>query len=190
MDEDCAAVRVQLDSQPEVIDKLQRRRMQLEIELRAITKETSQATADTASYKEGLEKRAADVKAEMEKVDSELRPLQLWHESEQKRLTRMQEARRNVEETRRSIQELERRYSLDRVAELKYETLPQLERELQQLTDESQTQVGGGTASDCFFSVLGGAKGVSRHSVIIFYLYSAFGSVKRGYFILDCCGLL
>lgn len=44
VDEACANVRVQLDSQPEEIDKLERRRMQLEIELHALEKEKDKAS--------------------------------------------------------------------------------------------------------------------------------------------------
>ena len=66
----------------------------------------------------------------MAKVDSELEPLRAWHRKERERLKHMQEVRRSLEETKRSIEQLERRYNLDRVAELKYEVLPQLERQL------------------------------------------------------------
>lgn len=44
VDEACANVRVQLDSQPEEIDKLERRRMQLEIELHALEREKDKAS--------------------------------------------------------------------------------------------------------------------------------------------------
>lgn len=152
VDEACASVRVQLDSSPEAIDSLERKRLQLQVELRAISKETAHDNAgghaETAQnsasrYQDALAKRAASIEAEMAKVDAELVPLRRWHLTERARLQRMQEVRRSVEETRRSILDLERRYNLDRVAELKYEVLPQLERELALLSEQGEEPAPG-----------------------------------------------
>jgi len=79
----------------------------------------------------------------MAKVDAELVPLRAWHQKERDRLKQLREVRRGIEETQRSIQELERRYNLDRVAELKYERLPQLQRQLAQLSERGDAPAPG-----------------------------------------------
>jgi ATP-dependent Clp protease ATP-binding subunit ClpA len=82
VDEACASVRVQLDSQPELIDKLERRELQLDIETTAL-----QAEKDEAS-----QARLAAVKEELARIREELKPLRLQHEAEKNRNERLREA--------------------------------------------------------------------------------------------------
>jgi ATP-dependent Clp protease ATP-binding subunit ClpB len=72
VDEACAHTRVSLDSAPEVMDELQRRHLRLEIEATALAKEEKSDAASQA--------RLAKVRAELAKIDDDLRPLQLRYE--------------------------------------------------------------------------------------------------------------
>ena len=62
----------------------------------------------------------------MGQIEAELQPLRAWHEQERARVAKMQLLRREMEQTTRDIATLERRFKIDRVAELKYEVLPNL----------------------------------------------------------------
>jgi len=136
VDEACASVRVQLDSQPEEVDRLERRRLQLEIELRALRKEAVQEAAHGSGEQERAEagEKARKVADALAALDAELVPLKKAFAEERSRVARTQEVRRKIEDARRNIAELERRYALDRVAEIKYELLPALEDELRQIS--------------------------------------------------------
>ena len=73
IDEACASIRVQLDSQPEVIDQLERRELQLDVEATALSQEKDEASKH----------RLKQVKEELAKIREELRPLKLRHQAGQ-----------------------------------------------------------------------------------------------------------
>jgi ATP-dependent Clp protease ATP-binding subunit ClpB len=128
VDEACASTRVQLDSQPEIIDKLERQKLQLEIEEKALEKEKD------AVSKERMEK----VKKEIARINEELRPLMAKYESQKKRLDEIQELSRKLETLRYKMADYERRHDLERVADLKYFAIPEVEKRLQQLKEDEQ----------------------------------------------------
>merc|ERR1712159_777266 len=72
MDEACASIRVQLDSKPEEIDALERRRLQLEIEETALKKEEDEASV----------RRLEEVQKELVEIDEQLVPLRLRYDQE------------------------------------------------------------------------------------------------------------
>lgn len=129
VDEACSMVRVQLDSQPEEIDRLQRRRLQLEIELRGLGKDVH---GDA-----GTKQKIEEIQQEIARIDGSLGPLKAGYDQDRNRIKRVQHLRTEIEHIKRSIAELERRYNLDRVAELKYDMLPPLEQELANLTSSA-----------------------------------------------------
>lgn len=128
IDEACANTRVQLDSQPEVIDQLERKRLQLEIEATALEKEK-----DTAS-KQRLEK----VKQEMSKIKDQLQPLKLRYEKERGRVEELRNYQKKVEQLKQKLSEAERRRDLQLVADLKYGAIPDLEKKIEKLTAEKE----------------------------------------------------
>ena len=128
VDEACASTRVQLDSQPEVVDTLERRRLQLEIEATALAKEKD------ASSQQRLQK----VKEEMAKIEEELKPLKMRYENERGRLEEIRQLNKKLEELRNKIAEGERRRDLALVADLKYYAVPEVERRINELQEESK----------------------------------------------------
>lgn len=128
VDEACASTRVQLDSQPEAIDTLERRRLQLEIEETALSKEK-----DSIS-KQRLQK----VQEEISKIEEEIRPLKMRYENERGRLEETRQLKRKLEELRNKVADGERRRDLALVADLKYYAIPEVENRIHELQEESQ----------------------------------------------------
>ena len=120
VDEAAAKLRTEIDSMPAELDEASRRVMQLEIEREALRKETDKASRERLQK---LEKELADLKAEADRLRAQ------W-EVEKSAIGHERELRRKIEETRLEIEKAERQYDLNRVAELKYGTLTELERQL------------------------------------------------------------
>ncbi len=123
IDEAAARLRMQLESSPEEIDTLERRKLQLEIEQQALQKEKDE---DSARRLEDLRRELQDVSAKSESLRSE------W-EVERGELNKLKEAREKLDSVRVQIERAERDYDLSKAAELKYGTLPQLELEVRSL---------------------------------------------------------
>lgn len=117
VDEACANVRVQLDSQPEEIDNLERKRMQLEVELHALEKEKDKAS----------KARLAEVVKELDDLRDKLQPLLMKYKKEKERVDEIRRLKQKREEILFSIQEAERRYDLARVADLRYGALEEVD---------------------------------------------------------------
>ncbi len=138
IDEACANTRVQLDSQPEAIDKLERQRLQLEVEATAMAKEDDKAS------KARLEK----VNHELSSIKEQLNALQAQYQGEKQRVDKLARCRKDIEETKKAIEEAERRRNLARVADLRYTTLPELEARLAELTAAESSSSSSGPGAD------------------------------------------
>ncbi len=123
IDEAAARLRMQLESSPEEIDSLERRKLQLEIEQQALQKEKDE---DSARRLEDLKKELQDVTAKTTALRSE------W-EVERAELLKLKDAREKLDLVRVQIERAERDYDLSKAAELKYGTLPALELEVRNL---------------------------------------------------------
>lgn len=126
VDEACANTRVQLDSQPEAIDKLERQRVQLEVEATALRKEEDDMS------KQRLEK----VERDLARIKETLQNLSAQYQSEKGRVDKLRAVRKEIEETKQAIEDFTRRRNLTRVADLKYSVLPELEARLAELTSQ------------------------------------------------------
>ncbi|GIW44435.1 MAG: chaperone protein ClpB 1 [Candidatus Binatia bacterium] len=133
VDEAAAKLRTEIDSMPSELDEVSRRVMQLEIEREALKKETDKASQ---ARLERLEKELAELKAQQESLRAR------W-EVEKAAIQRLRELRRKIEETKVEIGKAERQYDLNRVAELKYGVLAQLERQLAEEEAKLAQQDGG-----------------------------------------------
>jgi len=133
VDEACANTRVQLDSQPEAIDQLNRRRLQLEVEETALEKELKDNEKGNRSSDDQTKKRLETVQEELAGVKEQLQLLQAQYQEEKQRVDKLRTLRKQLEDTKQAIDEATRRYDLARVAELKYGALPEIEKQLQQL---------------------------------------------------------
>eukprot|EP00698_Gefionella_okellyi_P002925 TRINITY_DN12771_c0_g1_i1.p1 TRINITY_DN12771_c0_g1~~TRINITY_DN12771_c0_g1_i1.p1 ORF type:complete len:872 (+),score=235.69 TRINITY_DN12771_c0_g1_i1:62-2677(+) len=128
VDEACANTRVQLDSQPEIIDQLQRRHLQLEVEATALEKEKDEASRQ----------RLLAVRAELAQIDEQLKPLVAKFEHERQRLNELRLLQDKLKALKVKIERAERERQLDVAADLKYNALPDVEARLKRMTEEKQ----------------------------------------------------
>lgn len=117
VDEACANVRVQLDSQPEEIDNLERRRIQLEVEHHALEKEKDKAS----------KARLLEVNKELDDLKDKLQPLKMKYNKEKERIDQIRSLKQKREDLLISLQEAERRGDLARVADLRYGAILEVE---------------------------------------------------------------
>ena len=132
IDEAAARLRTEIDSMPTELDEVSRRVLQLEIEREALRKETDQASQ---ARLEKLEKELADCQAEAGTLTAR------W-EMEKGSIGQLRRLKEEIEQTRRAIEKAERDYDLNRVAELKYGKLAQLERDLADGEAQLQSEQG------------------------------------------------
>jgi len=122
IDEATSRLRIEIDSMPAEIDDVQRKMTQLEIEREALKKEKDRASKDRL---EKLEKELAELKAESEVVMAH------W-KKEKEAISRIREIKEKLESTKVEAQVAERQGDLSRAAELKYGTLTDLEKRLEE----------------------------------------------------------
>ena len=121
MDEAASKIRTEIDSMPTELDEISRKIMQLEIEKQALSKETDRGSV---SRLEALEKELAHLK------DSSASMRAQW-ENEKREITQVKRTKEQIEEVKRQIEDAERSYDLEKLAQLKYGTLPELEKKLE-----------------------------------------------------------
>ena len=133
MDEAAARIRTEIDSMPSELDEISRKIMQLEIEKQALVKETDKASAARLAT---LEKELAALKEE----DASMRAQ--W-ENEKKAISEVKGTKQQIEEVKRQMEEAERNYDLEKLAQLKYGTLPELEKKLEEEKQKADSVDGG-----------------------------------------------
>jgi ATP-dependent Clp protease ATP-binding subunit ClpB len=120
MDEAAARLRTEIDSMPTALDEITRRIMQLEIEEAALKKEKDQVSQERLQK---IQKEISDLRSEAEAMKAQ------W-QAEKQAISRVHNLKREIEETHMDIEKAEREYDLNRMAELKYGRLNELERRL------------------------------------------------------------
>jgi ATP-dependent Clp protease ATP-binding subunit ClpB len=120
VDEAAARLRTEIDSLPAELDEVSRKVMQLEIEREALRKEQDP----------GSKARLDALEKELAELNRDLQALKARWESEKASVARLRKIRQQIEEVKQRIEQAERAYDLNRVAELRYGELPRLEREL------------------------------------------------------------
>lgn len=120
VDEAAARLRTEIDSLPAELDEVSRKVLQLEIEREALKKEKDAASAA----------RLSTLEAELNEKQRDLQALKTRWESEKASVSRLRKTREAIEDIKLKIDQAERAYDLNRVAELRYGELPRLEREL------------------------------------------------------------
>jgi ATP-dependent Clp protease ATP-binding subunit ClpB len=141
IDEAAARIKMEIDSKPEVMDKLDRRMIQLKIEREAVKKEKDEAS----------QKRLQLIEDELAKLQREYNDLEEVWKAEKAKAQGAAHIKEEIDQLRAQMAEFQRKGQLDRVAELQYGRLPQLEAQLkaaEQAGDAAQpnrllrTQVG------------------------------------------------
>ena len=135
MDEAAARIRTEIDSMPTELDEISRKIMQLEIEKQALSKETDKGSA---ARLEALEKELAALKEENASMRAQ------W-ENEKKGIAEVKATKQQIEEVKHQMEEAERKYDLEKLAQLKYGTLPELEKKLEE--EKAKASGGDGTGS-------------------------------------------
>ncbi|RMH49984.1 MAG: ATP-dependent chaperone ClpB [Zetaproteobacteria bacterium] len=130
VDEACASIRTEIDSMPAELDEITRKVMRLEIEETALNKETDEASRKRL---EALRRELADLKSERDALTAR------W-EAEKAEIGRVRALREEIDQTRLAIEQAERAYDLERVAQLRYGKLPELERQLEQATAKEKQE--------------------------------------------------
>ena len=127
VDESAAKLRTEIDSMPTELDETLRRIMQLEIEREALKKETDAASRDRLTK---LEREIADLK-------SGSSALQAQWQNEKEAVQRLRSLREQLEQVKLEIEQAERAYDLNKVAELRYGKLRELEQQLAESANRS-----------------------------------------------------
>ena len=125
MDEAASKIRTEIDSMPSELDEISRKIMQLEIEKQALGKEEDKGSK---ARLEAIEKELSTLKEE------ELSMRTQW-ENEKKAITEVKSTKQQIEEVKHQIEDAERAYDLEKLAQLKYGALPNLEKKLEEEKD-------------------------------------------------------
>ncbi len=120
IDEAAARIRMEIDSKPEVMDKLDRRIIQLKIEREAVIKDTDEAS----------QRRLQAINDEMEKLQREYNDYEEIWKAEKASVQGSQVIKEEIEQVRAEMAELQRKGQFDKLAELQYGKLPELEGRL------------------------------------------------------------
>ena len=120
IDEAAARIKMEIDSKPEVMDKLDRRTIQLKIEREAVKKEKDEAS----------QKRLALIEDEIRRLQKEYSDLEEVWKAEKAQVHGSAHIKEEIDRTRAQMADLQRKGQLDKVAELQYGKLPQLEAQL------------------------------------------------------------
>ena len=136
VDEAAAKLKMEITSKPEELDEIDRRILQLEMERLSLQKESNSASIDRL---ERLEKDLANLKEQQNALNAQ------W-QSEKGVIGSIQKIKEQIDKVNIEIQQAELKYDLNRAAELKYGTLTQLQKQLQEAEAQlSATQTTGQT---------------------------------------------
>ena len=122
VDEAAAKLRTEIESMPQPLDEIRRKIMQLEIEEQALKKETDEAS------KEKLQK----ITKEKEKLQKEEGELKTQWETEKNAILRVRAIKKEIDGVNSEMEAAERAYDLNRMSELKYGKLPELQKKLKE----------------------------------------------------------
>lgn len=129
IDEAAARIRMEIDSKPEVMDKLDRRIIQLKIEREAVKKETD----------DGSMRRLKVIEDELERLQREYNDYEEVWKAEKAAVQGSQSVKEEIERTRAEMADLQRKGQFDKLAELQYGKLPELEGRLKAAEASQQT---------------------------------------------------
>ncbi|MCG9756097.1 ATP-dependent chaperone ClpB [Shewanella insulae] len=120
IDEAASSIRMQIDSKPEPLDRLERRTIQLKLEEQALSKESDEASQRRLST---LRSELADVEAKAAELN------EVWH-TEKAALAGTQHIKADLEQARMDLEVARRAGDLTRMSELQYGRIPELEKQL------------------------------------------------------------
>lgn len=129
IDEAASRIRMEIDSKPEVLDRLDRRLIQLKVESQALKKEEDEAA----------KKRLEKLTEEIERLEREYSDLEEIWASEKAEVQGSAQIQQKIEQSRQELEAARRKGDLNRMAELQYGVIPDLERSLQMVDQHGKT---------------------------------------------------
>ena len=135
IDEAAAKIKIEMDSKPEVMDKLDRRLIQLQIEREAVRREKDESSI----------KRFGLIEEEIVKLQKEIADYDEIWQSEKAQAQGSAHVRKAIDKLKFQIEELTRKGDFNKVAELQYGKLPELEKQLKEAQDK-ETDKGPASA--------------------------------------------
>ncbi|WP_338440640.1 ATP-dependent chaperone ClpB, partial [uncultured Aquabacterium sp.] len=136
IDEAAAKVKIEIDSKPEALDRLDRRLIQLKIEREAVRRERDEAS----------QKRFELIEEEIVKLGKEYADLEEIWKAEKAQAQGSATVKEEIDKMRFQIEELKRKGDFNKVAELQYGKLPELEKKLKAAQDKENTRNAKGQA--------------------------------------------
>jgi ATP-dependent Clp protease ATP-binding subunit ClpB len=134
IDEAAAKIKIEIDSKPEAMDKLDRRLIQLKIEREAVRKEKDEASI----------KRMGLIEEQITKLEREAADLEEIWKSEKATAQGSAQVKEEIDRMRHQIDEFTRGGNFDKVAELQYGKLPELEKRLKEAQAKETGKKGAG----------------------------------------------
>lgn len=129
VDEACAMVKSEIDSMPTEMDDIKHKLIQIEIEQAALKKETDKLSKE---HLEALNKEHSELKEKFDTLSAK------W-QKEKDNIEKINSIKAQIEKTNADMEIAQREYNLSKAAELKYNTLPNLQKELEKLEKEETT---------------------------------------------------
>ena len=122
IDEACSMIKTEMESMPTELDEVSRKIMQLEIEETALSKEKDDIS----------KKRLENIKKEKSELKTKFDGMKAKWDNEKQAINKVQKLREEIESVNGQIEKAERDYELNKVAELRYGKLPELQQQLKQ----------------------------------------------------------
>ncbi len=152
IDEAASKIKIEIDSKPEVMDKLDRRLIQLKIEREAVRKETDEAS----------QKRLALIEEEIAKLEREYADLEDIWKAEKATAQGSAQIKEEIDRMRFQIEELKRKGDFNKVAELQYGKLPELDKRLKEAQAKESAKAEGGANVPRLLRTLVGAEEIAE----------------------------
>ncbi|OLU29538.1 ATP-dependent chaperone ClpB [Pseudomonas sp. PA15(2017)] len=130
IDEAASRIRMEIDSKPEVLDRLDRRLIQLKVEAQALKKEEDEAA----------KKRFVKLQEDIAKLEKEYADLEEIWKSEKAEVQGSAQIQQRIEQAKTELEAARRKGDLNRMAELQYGVIPDLERSLQMVDQHGTTE--------------------------------------------------
>ncbi|WP_395609205.1 ATP-dependent chaperone ClpB [Pseudomonas sp. B22129] len=130
IDEAASRIRMEIDSKPEVLDRLDRRLIQLKVESQALKKEEDDAA----------KKRLEKLQEEIVRLEREYSDLEEIWTSEKAEVQGSAQIQQKIEQSRQELEAARRKGDLNRMAELQYGVIPDLERSLQMVDQHGKPE--------------------------------------------------
>ena len=122
IDEACSMIKTEMESMPIELDEISHKIMQLQIEETALKKEKDEIS----------QKHLRDIQKEIAELQSKFNEMKAKWNNEKDAISKVQKIREEIEKVNSQIEKAEREYELEKLAELKYGKLPELQKQLKE----------------------------------------------------------